>query len=112
MLFVMKTCGFVRAIAKGFVRGVPTTAKGDRVAAGEAIYLALHVDDFEFPFDAQWAIVSNDDLGRSHSSSILAGSTFRSDRNVQRKYRACVRNNYFLILRHGRIDFIRPCPYA
>ena len=91
MLFVMKTCGFVRAIAKRFVRGVPTTAKGDRVAAGEAIHLALHVDDFEFPFDAQWAIISNDDLRRRHSFSILAGSTSRFDRGVQRKSRARVR---------------------
>src|ERR1035437_10167081 len=91
---------------------MPATAKSDRAAASEAIYLALHIDDFKFPFDAQWAIVSNDDLRRRHFFSILAGSTSRSDRNVQRKCEARARENYFLILRHGRIDFIRPCQYA
>ena len=63
LLLVLKTCGFVCAIAKGLIRRVPATAKGDCSAAGEAIRLALHIDDFEIPFDAQWAIISNDDLG-------------------------------------------------
>ena len=63
LLLVLKTCGFVCAIAKRLVCGVSTAAKDDRAAASETIYLALHIDDFEIPFDAQRAVISNSDPG-------------------------------------------------
>ena len=62
LLLVLKSCGLVRAIAKGLVRGVPATAKSDCRAAAKAVGSAFHVDEFEFPFDAQRPIIPYDDL--------------------------------------------------
>jgi hypothetical protein len=63
LLLVLKSGRLVRAIAKGFVRRVPATAEGDGGASREAVRLALHIHQLDFPFDAQWAIISNDYLG-------------------------------------------------
>jgi hypothetical protein len=63
LLLVLKSGRFVGAVAKGLVRRVPATAEGDGGASSEAVRLALHIHQLDFPFDAQRAIVSNDDLG-------------------------------------------------
>jgi len=42
---------------------VPATAEGDGGTPREAVRLALHIHQLDFPFDAQWAIISNDYLG-------------------------------------------------
>lgn len=62
-LLVPKSGRLVSAIAKRFVRGVPATAESERGASCEAVRLTLHVDDFEIPFDAQRAVIPNNDLG-------------------------------------------------
>ena len=53
MLLVLKAGGLVRAIAKWLVRGMAATAEADGGASAESVRAALHVDDFEIPFDAQ-----------------------------------------------------------
>jgi hypothetical protein len=62
LLLVLKTCGLVRAIAKGLICGVAATAKGDGGAAAKAVRLAFHIDEFNFPFDAQGAVIPDCDL--------------------------------------------------
>jgi hypothetical protein len=63
LLLVLESGRLVGAVAKGFVGGVPATAEGDRCASGEAIGLTLHVDELDFSFDTQGAVISNDDFG-------------------------------------------------
>jgi hypothetical protein len=63
LLLILKSGRFMGAIAERFVRGVPATAESERSASGEAVGLTLHVDDFEIPFDAQRAVIPNDNLG-------------------------------------------------
>jgi hypothetical protein len=63
LLLVLKSGRLVGAVAKGLVCRVPATAEGDGGASSEAVRLAVHVDQLDFPFDAQRAIISNDDLG-------------------------------------------------
>ena len=63
LLLVLKSGRLVTAVAKGFARRVPATAEGDGGASREAVRLALHIHQLDFPFDAQWAIISNDYLG-------------------------------------------------
>jgi hypothetical protein len=63
LLLVLESGRLVGAVAKGLVRRMPAPAKGDRGASSEAVCLTLHVDDLDFPFDAQWAIIPNDDFG-------------------------------------------------
>ena len=62
LLLVLKTCGLVRAVAKGLVRGMSTAAKSECGASGETVWAALHIDKFAFAFNAQRAVISNDDL--------------------------------------------------
>jgi hypothetical protein len=69
LLLVLKSGRLVGAVAKGLVRRVPAPAEGDGGASSEAVRLALHIHQLDFPFDAQRAIISNDDLGGRHSSS-------------------------------------------
>ena len=63
LLLVLESGRLVGAVAKRLVRRVSATAKSDRGASGEAICLTLHVDELDFPFDAQWAIIPNYDFG-------------------------------------------------
>lgn len=105
LLLVLKTCGLVGAIAKGLACGVAATAKRDRGSTAKAVRLAFHIDEFEFPFDAQRTVIADSDFRRWHLSSHMPGSPPRPDRGVQRKSGARI---FLLILRHPRIDFIRP----
>jgi len=69
LLLILKARGLVRAVAKWLAGGVAATAKRDRVAAAKPVWLALHIDEFDFPFDAQGAVVANRDLCRWHLCS-------------------------------------------
>src|SRR5882762_1953399 len=62
LLLVLKSGHLVGPVAKGLVRRVPATAQGDGGASGEAVRLALHIHQVDFPFDAQRAVISNDYL--------------------------------------------------
>jgi hypothetical protein len=62
LLLVLKSGRLVGPVAKGLVRRVPAPAEGDGGASCEAVRLALHVHQLDFPFDAQRAIISNDYL--------------------------------------------------
>jgi hypothetical protein len=63
LLLVLKSGRLVGAVAKGLVRRVPATTEGDRGASSETVCLTLHVDEIDFPFDTQRAIIPNDDFG-------------------------------------------------
>jgi hypothetical protein len=63
LLLVLKSGRLVGAVAKRLVGRVPTTAESDRGASSEAVCLTLHVDELNFPFDTQRAIIPNYDLG-------------------------------------------------
>jgi len=63
LLLVLKSSRLVGAIAKRLVGRMSASAESDRGASSEAICLALHVDELDFPFDAQRAIIPNDDFG-------------------------------------------------
>jgi hypothetical protein len=85
LLLVLKSSRLVGAVAKRLVRRVSATAESDRGASSEAIGLTLHVDELDFPFDTQRAIIPNDNLGRSHFSSVAnSGSVMH---NVAKKPR-------------------------
>jgi hypothetical protein len=63
LLLVLKSSRLVGAIAKRLVGRMSASAESDRGASSEAICLALHVDEFDFPFDAQRAVIPNYDFG-------------------------------------------------
>ena len=63
LLLVLKSSRLVRAIAKRLVGGVSASAESDRGSSSEAICLTLHVDELDFPFDTQRAVIPNDDFG-------------------------------------------------
>ena len=121
LLLILKTGGLVRAIAKRLVGGMPATAKRDGCPSAETIAAALHIDEFDFPFDAQRTIIANSNFIARHSGSLLAGPSRYRNRSVYRGVHLLnsprleaqpAREKYFLILRHGGIDFIRPGQYA
>ena len=62
LLLVLKTCGLVRPIAKGLAGGVAATAKRDCGSTAKAVRLAFHIDEFDFPFDAQRTVIPDCDL--------------------------------------------------
>ena len=62
LLVVLKPSGLVRSIAEGLVCGVAATAKRDGCPAAEAVRFAFHIDEFNFPFDAQGAVTADRDL--------------------------------------------------
>jgi len=84
LLLVLKPSGFVRAIAKGFVRGVSATAKSDCRASAKTIGAALHVDEFTFALDTQWAVISNSDLRWRHSASFRQGPSGTHARSARK----------------------------
>jgi hypothetical protein len=63
LLLVLKSSRFVGAVAKRLVCRVSASAESDGGASSEAICLTLHVDELDFPFDTQRAIIPNDDFG-------------------------------------------------
>jgi hypothetical protein len=63
LLLVLKSGCLVSPIAKRLICRVTAAAEADYCASGEAIGPTLHVNELEFPFDAQWAIITNDNLG-------------------------------------------------
>jgi hypothetical protein len=75
LLLVLKTGRLVRTIAKGLARGMTATAKGDCRAAGKAVRFAVHVEELNFPFDAQGAVIADSYFCRWHSSSRLTEKT-------------------------------------
>jgi len=60
-------------------------AKRDCGAPSEAVRLAFHIDEFDFPFDAQGPVIANRDLGRWHLRSHMPGLSPWTCRGVQRK---------------------------
>jgi len=64
LLLVLKTRGFVRPIAKGLIRGVAATAKGNCGAAAKTVRFTFHIEEFDFPFDTQGAVIADCDLCR------------------------------------------------
>jgi hypothetical protein len=85
LLLVLKPCGPVRPIAKGLVSGMAAAAERDCGAAAKAVRLAFHIDEFDFPFDAQGPVTANRDLCRWHLCSNMPGSPPRTCRGAQRK---------------------------
>ena len=77
MLLVLEARGLVRTVAKWFAGGMAATAKRDCCAPAKAEWLALHVDEFDFPFNAQGTIVADRDLCRWHPCSRMQGSAPR-----------------------------------
>jgi hypothetical protein len=65
-LLILKSCRFVRPIAKGLAGGVAATAKGDCGATAKAVGPALHVDKLDFAFDAEWTVIADCDFRRGH----------------------------------------------
>jgi hypothetical protein len=59
----------MRAIAKGLAGRVAATAESDCRATGKAVRFAFHVEELNFPFDAQGAVVADSYFCRWHSSS-------------------------------------------
>ena len=62
LLLVLKSSRLVSAIAERLICRVPTAAESDCCASGKAIRLALHVNELDFSFDTQGAIISNYDF--------------------------------------------------
>jgi hypothetical protein len=73
LLLVLKTSGLVGTIAKWLARGVATAAKRNRFAAAKAVRLALHVEKFYFPFNAQGSVIADRDFRRWHLCSYFSG---------------------------------------
>ncbi len=71
LLLVLKSGGLVRTIAKRLACRVAATAKGDSGPASKAVRLAIHIDEFHFPFDSQRAVIADSDLRRGHLCSYL-----------------------------------------
>jgi hypothetical protein len=63
LLLVLKSGRLVRAIAKRFISRVSAAAESDCCASGKAIGLTLHVNELDFPFDAQRPIITNYNFG-------------------------------------------------
>ena len=59
LLLVLKSSRLVSAIAKRLICRVAAAAESDCCASGKAIRLALHVNELDFSFDTQRAIISN-----------------------------------------------------
>jgi hypothetical protein len=106
LLLVLKTSGLVGTIAKWLACGVATAAECNRFAAAKAVRLALHIEKFYFPFNTQGSVIADRDFRRWHLCSYLPGSSPWTGRRVQKKIEARI---FLSILRHPRIDFIRPC---
>jgi hypothetical protein len=104
LLLVLKTCSPVRPIAKRLACRMAATAKRNGGATAQAVRLAFHIDEFDFPFDAQWTVVANRDF-RRHLCSRMPGLSPRPGRGAQKKSGARI---FLLVLRHPGIDFIRP----
>lgn len=68
-LLVLKTCRLVRSIAKWLLGGVATAAKDNRLAASEGEWPAFHINEFNFPFDTQGAIIADRNLSWWHFCS-------------------------------------------
>jgi hypothetical protein len=77
LLLVLKACGLVRPIAKRFIGGVAATAKRDCCAAAKTVRFSLHIDEFDFPFDAQGTVIADRDFCRWHLFSNLRGAAAR-----------------------------------
>ena len=105
LLFVLKTSGLVGTIAKWLACRVATAAKRNRFAAAKTVLLTLHIEKFDFPFDTQGSVIADRDFRRWHLYSHLPDAWPWTGRRVQRKIEARI---FLLILRHPRIDFIRP----
>lgn len=62
LLLVLKSSRLVSAIAKRLICRVPTAAESNCCAPGKAIGLTLHVNELDFAFDAQRAIIANNNF--------------------------------------------------
>jgi hypothetical protein len=72
LLLVLKSGRLVRTVAKGLAGGVSAPAESDRRATRKAVRLAIHVEDLNFPLDAQGAIVADGYFRGWHLSSRLS----------------------------------------
>jgi hypothetical protein len=66
LLLVLKTSGLVGTIAKWLARGVATSAKRNRFAAAKAVRFSFHINEFDFPFEAQGPVIADRDFRRWH----------------------------------------------
>src|SRR6266852_5191493 len=78
LLLVLKTSGLVRPIAEWLARGVAATAKRDCGSTAKAVRLAFHIDEFDFPFDAQGPVTADCDFCWWHLCSQLTEETRHS----------------------------------
>ena len=62
LLLVLKSGGLVSAIAERFVCRVPAAAEREDCAPGKTIGLTLHVNELDFTFDTQRAVITNDNF--------------------------------------------------
>ena len=109
LLLVLKTCGLVGAIAKWLACGVAASAKCECGSAAKAIRLAFHIDEFEFSFDAQRTVIADSNFCGCHLCSLMPGPSPTARPWRPEKMWARI---YLLVLRHPRIDFIRPGQHA
>jgi hypothetical protein len=72
---VLKTGGLVGAIAKWLAGGVAAAAKSDRFASAKPVRLALHINELDYAFDAQGAVIADRDFCRRHLYSQLNEDT-------------------------------------
>jgi hypothetical protein len=64
---------------------VTATAKRHGCPPAEAVWLAFHVDEFDFPFDAQGAVAADGDFCWWHSRSKMPDWALRRGRGLRRK---------------------------
>jgi hypothetical protein len=62
LLLILKSSGLMSPIAERLICGVSAAAESDCGASGKAVGLTLHVDKFDFAFDAQWSIITYDNF--------------------------------------------------
>jgi hypothetical protein len=85
LLLVLKAYGLVRPIAKGLACRVAATAKHDHLAAAETVRLAFHIYEFDYPFDAQRAIIADRDFCRWQLFPQMPGSPLGQGRDILQK---------------------------
>jgi hypothetical protein len=62
LLLILKSGGLVSSIAKRLVCGMAAAAQPYGGASAESKGAALHVHQFNFPFDTQRSIIANNDF--------------------------------------------------
>ena len=86
LLLVLKACSLVRPIAKGLACRMAATAKHDHLAAPKTVRFAFHVDEFDYSFDAQRAIIADCDFRQWQLCLQMPSSLRGKGRDALKKY--------------------------